>query len=171
MDKRVIEVVEYKSEWAAEFQKEAVLLEELLGNTAVEIHHIGSTSVPGLAAKDLIDIMVEVRSLEELDSFNAGMSELGYDVMGEYGITRRRFFMKGVGKRTHHVHAFPVGDPHVVRHLVFRDYLRSNSDVRTAYEDMKRRAAAECNDDIEIYCKIKDPFIKEHEKTALRLFG
>ncbi|TOF71387.1 GrpB family protein, partial [Vibrio parahaemolyticus] len=112
MSSRVIEVVDYRPSWANEFSDEKVLLESALNSAnVVAIHHIGSTSVKGLCAKPIIDILVEVKSLEELDKNNNLMESLGYEVKGEFGIAGRRYFQKGGIQRSHQVHAFLVGSP------------------------------------------------------------
>ncbi|WP_233090623.1 GrpB family protein [Vibrio sp. IB15] len=110
MSSRVIEVVDYRPSWADDFSDEKVLLESVLNSVnVVAIHHIGSTSVKGLCAKPIIDILLEVKSLEELDKNNNLMESLGYEVKGEFGIAGRRYFQKGGIQRSHQVHAFLVG--------------------------------------------------------------
>jgi hypothetical protein len=109
---RNIVVVEYASERPEKFAAEARCLSDTLTSALIAIHHIGSTSVPGLAAKPIIDILAVVRSLNELDTCNDAMMALGYEAKGEFGIVGRRFFAKGSDAyRTHHVH------PYEPRHL------------------------------------------------------
>lgn len=162
-----VEVVPYDPSWPALFEKEAAALRSILGETLIEVHHIGSTSVPGLAAKPIIDIILEVSDLDELDAKGGQMEQLGYEVMGEYGIPRRRYFRKGGERRTHHVHSFVAGDEHVTRHLAFRDYLRAYPEIAADYAQVKQQAAERSNNDIEEYCDAKDPFVKEYEQKAL----
>ncbi len=164
--------MKYKDEWTGRFRSEYEVLKRLLGDVAVKIHHIGSTSVKGLGAKDLIDIMIEVISLDTVDRFNEELVKLGYEVKGENGIERRRFFMRrGADSFPCHIHAFAVGDSHITRHLAFRDYLIGNPQVRRQYEEIKKDAARRCGNNIEVYCDIKDPFIRKHEKAALELYN
>jgi GrpB-like predicted nucleotidyltransferase (UPF0157 family) len=167
---RRIEIVDYNPDWVIMFQKERALLADLLGPIMIACHHIGSTSVPGLAAKPIIDIMLEVGSLSELDCHTSGMEALGYESMGEYGIAGRRFFRKGGCDRTHHIHAFSAGDFNVERHLAFRDYLRLRPDRLREYAEIKQRVALECANDIEKYCHGKDAFVKNLEREALQHF-
>ena len=129
----------------------------------LKIHHIGSTSVEELAAKPIIDIMMEVVSLDEIDQNRDRFEAAGYVVMGEFVIPGRRYYRKGVKKRTHQIHLFESGDPNLVRHLAFRDYLREFPEIRKEYGDLKIRIASECDNDIERYCDGKDDFIKHHE--------
>ena len=91
---RKIVVVDYHPEWAEAFEREAARIAEVLGENMVAIHHIGSTSVPGLCAKPIIDIMPVVRDIGAVDGCNAGFVALGYTPMGEFGIPGRRYFHK-----------------------------------------------------------------------------
>lgn len=126
------------------FEAERVMLAAALGSAAVALHHIGSTAVPGLAAKPIIDILVEAAVREAIDARTDAMETLGYEALGEYGIAGRRYFRKIVGgRRTHHVHAFIAGSFDIARHLAVRDRLRADSAEREAYAALKRRLAAE----------------------------
>ena len=166
----LVEVVPYNPSWPTQFEAEAQALRTLLGGGIENIHHIGSTSVPGLAAKPIIDIILEVNEISTLDAMKMKFENLGYEVMGEYGIPRRRYFRKGGARRTHHIHAFASGDNHVARHLAFRDYLRAHPTVAKEYAEVKQLAAERSNNDIEDYCDAKDPFVKEHEAKALQWY-
>ncbi|WP_240207456.1 GrpB family protein [Vibrio sp. CyArs1] len=172
MGSRIIEVVDYRPSWAGAFCDEKVLLESVLNLTnVVEIHHIGSTSIKGLCAKPIIDILIEVKSLECLDKNNDSMRSLGYEVKGEFGITGRRYFQKGGVQRSHQVHAFLVGSPEINRHIAFRDYLTAFPEIALRYGKLKREGATICNHDIILYCSHKDNFIKEHVAKAVRWRG
>ena len=105
-------VVEHDPAWFAAARREMRRIRSVLGAVAVEVHHIGSTSIPGILAKPVIDLCLEVRGLSELDGQEAAMGALGYEALGEYGIPRRRFFLRNdeAGVGTHHVHAFAAGD-------------------------------------------------------------
>ena len=92
---RKIVVVDYRPEWAEAFEREAARIANVLGENMVAIHHIGSTSVPGLCAKPIIDIMPVVRDIGAVDECNEGFIALGYTPMGEFGIPGRRYFHKG----------------------------------------------------------------------------
>ena len=165
---RIIRVVDYDPRWPELFKAERNLLLKTLGDLIVRIHHIGSTAVPGLAAKPTIDILPEVTDVNELDGYNAAMEELGYTPMGEYGIPGRRYFHKGYPDRTYHLHAFNAGDPAAIRHIAFRDYLIAHPQIAAEYAELKRRCARECDNDIEKYGALKNDFIKTHEKRALQ---
>ncbi|MEL6135374.1 MAG: GrpB family protein [Bacteroidota bacterium] len=133
----------------------------------IHVHHIGSTSVPDLMAKPIIDMIPEVSNLHYLDTQNMKMDEWGYEVMGEYGIPRRRYFRKGGDNRTHHVHAFATDDPHIKRHLAFRDYLTAHKYIAKAYRKLKWDIAQRIQHDMGDYSDAKDPFIAKHERQAL----
>lgn len=166
----MITVVEYNSEWVLKFKEEEDLLKNVLGPVAINIHHIGSTSVVGLHAKPIIDILIEVGDLGLLDAKNNGMQSLGYEVMGEFGIPGRRYFRKGANTRTHHVHCFMSGDPSLTRHLAFRDYLIAHPSIANDYAQLKLDIVKRCDNDMGKYCDEKDPFITIHEPKAVEWY-
>jgi GrpB-like predicted nucleotidyltransferase (UPF0157 family) len=163
---RVI-VVPYSEEWPRLFREEADRIREALGDEVVEVHHIGSTSVPGLQAKPVIDLMPVVRDIARVDAYNGAMAALGYEGLGENGIPGRRFFRKGGDERTHNVHVFQVGDLGVERHLAFRAYLVAHPEVAVRYGALKADLARRFPEDIEGYMDGKDAFVKEVERQAL----
>ena len=171
VNRRVIEVVEYDPEWASQFESERVLLLDTLGKIAVGIFHIGSTSVKGLVAKPIIDILIEVSSLEALDSKAYQMESLNYLVKGENGLAGRRYFQKGGIQRSHHIHAYKSGDLSLERHIAFRDYLRLNQAVSIEYAKVKVNAANNCDNDSNKYMQSKNRFIQHYEKLALEWFS
>ena len=127
-----IEVKPYDASWVSAFNQEAVALSYVFGDAMVAIHHIGSTSIPGLAAKPIIDILVVLKETRTIDRFSAAMVKLGYRVRGECldaeipGTRGRFYFSKDTGAvRTHQVDACAVGHSEVTDKLAFRDYLRS----------------------------------------------
>jgi GrpB-like predicted nucleotidyltransferase (UPF0157 family) len=165
--KRTIEVVPYDSAWPERFREEAEDLLELFGSQVVAIHHVGSTAIPGIRAKPIIDVLVVVRDLEEIDQRNEEMVARGYIPKGSFGIPGRRFFIKGTEtERTHHVHVFGRGHPAIRRHLTFRDYLRAHPERARAYSDLKAELARRFRHDIEGYMAGKDAFIKAIEKEG-----
>ena len=134
---RKVEVSPYNNRWLSMFDEEANILREIFGSQIVEIHHIGSTSVKGLNAKPVIDIMPVVKNIHKVDFFNEEMKKSGYEPMGDNGLAGRRFFHKGGNNRSHHVHVYQLGNPEIDRHLAFRDYLREHPIVATQYGDLK----------------------------------
>ncbi|KPH96396.1 hypothetical protein AMS58_02210 [Pseudoalteromonas porphyrae] len=171
MSTRVIEVVDYDPNWKNAFETERVMLSKAIGNNAVKVEHIGSTSVKGLAAKPVIDILIEVISLDELDTSNRNIEALGYLVKGENGIEGRRYFQKGGNQRSHHVHAFQTNDSHLHRHRAFKEYLIAHSAIALEYGSIKKEAVSKSENDINVYMALKNSFIQKHEKLALEWFG
>ena len=166
--RRVI-VVSYDPQWPEAFDAAAGEVADALGLERQDVHHIGSTSIPGMAAKPVIDMLAVVADLASLDARVARMESLGYEALGEFGIPGRRYFRRdnAAGERSHQAHAFLRGSPHVERHLAFRDFMRSHSDCAQNYADLKQRLAAAHPTDIEAYMDGKDAFIKEMEARAL----
>ncbi len=166
---RRILVVTHNPAWGNEFEAEAKHIALALGDIVVRLHHIGSTAIPGIFAKPIIDFLMEVEDIVELDDRSSSMEELGYEAMGEFGIPRRRYFRKNnaSGVRTHQVHAFEADSPEVERHLAFRDYMIAHPVEAQMYGELKQRLAREHPDDMEAYMDGKDPFIKEHEAKAI----
>lgn len=165
---RTIIVSPYNPKWPKLFQQEAALIREIFGPELVNIHHIGSTSVPGLSAKPIIDILAVVKDIEGVDRFNEQMKAIGYEPRGEFGIAGRRYFPKGGAERTHHVHAFQFDNIYEIeRHLAFRDYLRAHPEVAHRYGQVKSQLAAQFSNDPEGYMDGKDALVKEIEQAAL----
>lgn len=164
---RTVVIVPYDDKWPEMFETESLLIKTLLGAVAVSVHHIGSTSVPGLSAKPIIDILVEVTDINELDAYNLAMVSAGYISRGENGIPGRRYFIKGGGQRSHQVHAFAIGDLQVLRHLIFRDYLRKNRDIAGEYAEIKHSAALLSQNDVHRYSALKADFIAHHLRLEL----
>jgi GrpB-like predicted nucleotidyltransferase (UPF0157 family) len=166
----LIRVVAHDPAWASQFMEEAARVEAALGEVAVRVRHIGSTSVPGIRAKPVVDILLEVTSLAALDAHTSRLEVLGYEAKGEFGIAGRRYFRRddSAGVRTHQIHAFEPGAPNVLRHIAFRDYLRAHPAVAAEYGALKERLALAHPNDMVAYMDGKDAFIKEHEKRAVQ---
>jgi len=139
-----IVLVEYDSRWPGVFEAEAARVRAALGgDSVVAVEHIGSTAVPGLAAKPIIDLLVGVTSLGCGGEVTPALEAIGYEAQGEFGIPGRLFFEKrGVGAvRTHHLHMAEPGGEFWTEELLFRDYLRAHPDEARAYERLKRDRA------------------------------
>ena len=163
-----VRVVDYDPEWPARFEAEAAVIREIVGDNLIALFHIGSTSVPGLKAKPVIDMLPVVRDIAALDALNEKFAAAGYEAMGEFGIPGRRYFRKGGAVRTHQAHAFQYDNVYAItRHLAFRDYMRAHAEARAAYGELKAALASRFPDDIGAYCDGKDEFVKEYERRAL----
>ncbi len=161
-------VTEYNPKWPAQFEAEVTELRKVFDAELLQIHHIGSTSVPGLKAKPIIDIMPIVKDIRAVDGITDKMVELGYEAMGEYGIPGRRYFRKGGDNRTHHVHVFQVDSGDVQRHLAFRDFLRVHPEEARRYGELKASLAELHPDDIEAYMDGKHNYVQQVEVQALQ---
>ncbi len=168
---RQIEVVAPNPVWPRTYAVEAQLLQLVFGSELVAIHHVGSTAIPGVYAKPIVDIMPLVRVIEVIDSFNRVMEALGYAPRGEYGIAGRRYFSRGGTLRTHHVHVYQAGHPEAARHLLLRDYLRAHPDKALLYSDHKRAVARQYPYDVDAYVEGKDALVKQLLAEALAWQG
>jgi GrpB-like predicted nucleotidyltransferase (UPF0157 family) len=163
-------VTDYNPMWPNMFENEASRIREVFGEELIYVHHIGSTSVPGLKAKPIIDIMPVVRDIKVVDNYNDKMIALGYEPMGEFGIPGRRYFRKGGDNRTHQIHVFQFGSNDVERHLAFRDFLREHTDDANRYAQLKELLAKRFPNDIVAYSDGKDDFVKELEEKAIEWY-
>jgi GrpB-like predicted nucleotidyltransferase (UPF0157 family) len=164
-------VTTYQPRWVDEFRQIATHIRILLGHAAIRIDHIGSTAIPGLGAKDVIDIQITVAALDEVDSLTIALRAAGfrqgttfqYDVFHNKAATdpelRKLFMREPEGERRAHIHIRELGRFNQRYALLFRDYLRAATDARAAYELLKRRAAQLCPDSIEGYLFLKDPVL------------
>ncbi|MBA2176065.1 GrpB family protein [Halobacillus locisalis] len=164
---RKVEVYAYDENWPLKFTEEASKLRELFRSELIDIHHIGSTSVPELKAKPIIDIMPVVKDISIVDTYNDAMKGIGYEPKGENGIPGRRYFEKGGNARSHHVHIYQGGSDDITRHLVFRDYLIAHPTERDDYGELKERLARQFPYDIESYINAKNHLVDEIQQKAL----
>ena len=159
-----IVVVDYDPTWAALFEREHTRLANILGSGMIAIEHVGSTSVPGLAAKPIIDLLIGVKSLPDArSSFLEPLATLGYAYMPEYEswLPGELFFRKGVdGPWTHHVHMMEPSNPRWEGFIVFRDYLRSHPEIAAAYGHLKKALALVFDQDIAAFREAKSPFVR-----------
>jgi GrpB-like predicted nucleotidyltransferase (UPF0157 family) len=160
---RRVELVEHDPSWAELFEAEKGRIAAIFDGRAVGIEHVGSTSVPDLCAKPIVDVLVGLRDLELSDGEIEAMRALGYHYLGEYGLAGRLFFRKE--PRTHHVHVVEHGGEHWERQLTFRDALRTDADERQRYDEFKRKLAAEGHPR-DVYTELKTPFIRDVEARA-----
>ena len=158
----------YSPHWPQEFDRVAAQLRTLLGDKLIAVHHIGSTSVPGLAAKPIIDVLPIVKQIERMDLLTPQFQTAGFQIWGEYGLPGRRFFTKdNNGERTHNVHVYGQGNDHIERHLAFCAYLRRHDAVCREYETLKRKVYAQHPADITAYNDGKNNWIKSIEPLAV----
>src|SRR5262245_15834276 len=167
-----IEIIPYDPGWPAAFEAEAARLRAGLGNLALRIDHHGSTAIPGLGAKPIIDIQVSVATLQPLRAYGGKLGAIGYSHVPHPDDSFCPFFHRpSHGPHTHHVHVVERGGREERRTLAFRDYLRDHPDVAREYEDFKRAVAAQIAaadvESLERYAAAKTDFIERVVAVAL----
>lgn len=159
LEKRLIEIVEYNPAWPGKFATHCAVIARSLGESALRIEHIGSTSVPGLAAKPIIDIMVVVNDSAAESTYLPQLEAAGYVLrVREPDWNEHRMFR--TPQRDVHVHIYSDGCPEIERNLTFRDRLRSDDDDRRRYEQTKRELAARDWSDMNKYAAAKTEVIE-----------
>jgi len=161
-------IVDYDPRWPKFFEEEKANLVRVIGPMMVAIEHVGSTAVPGLAAKPIIDIMVGIQHISDAVWCIQPLKTLGYEYIPDYekSIPERRYFHKGNVHRseqgsTHHLHMVELGSDFWSRQLLFRDYLRAHPDEAQRYADLKKTLAARFASNREGYTNAKTEFIQE----------
>lgn len=185
----------YNPDWIVQFEVEQVQIERALKKFHPIIEHIGSTSIEGIWAKPVIDILVGIPDEKELDAVIEPMVACGYTRVSRFDhlLPYRRLFVafswpesakgepligdedprkfgKDLITRTH-IHVIPKENPNWLRHIAFRDYLRAHPQIKFQYSDLKREIAKQDLEDSSVYNDLKDPFIKETERKALEWYN
>lgn len=166
MEKTIV-IKKYTPNWTLQFTKEQKIIKNIMGDAAIAIEHIGSTSVAGLSAKPILDMMVGVRNLNDIDVFIEPLKTIEYEHVFHKEFPNRRFFRKGLWRAgTHHLHIYQYGSEEWNHNLLFRDYLRSHPNVRQQYEQLKKELANKHRFDRVAYTNAKAPFILDIIKKA-----
>jgi GrpB-like predicted nucleotidyltransferase (UPF0157 family) len=152
-------LVPHRAEWEAIFREEKARLLSGLGARVTAVEHVGSTAIPGLVAKPIIDIIVALKRFEDGFRCVPFMESLGYCFLGEYGIPGRHYFRTNSEIVKFHVHMFQKDDPAVWRHLAFRDYLLARPETAAEYAALKMKLKETCGDDAQKYTDGKAGFI------------
>jgi GrpB-like predicted nucleotidyltransferase (UPF0157 family) len=159
-------IVDYNPGWPTIYEEEKALVLAAIGEYIEEIHHVGSTAVPGLGAKPIIDMMIGIPDLALVEKCVQPLQSLGYEYLGEYGIPGRHYFRKPPGpfasfaQRTHHIHMMETNHSEWRKHTLFRDYLRTHPEDAHQYEELKRELAVKFGSDRDAYTDAKTPFIE-----------
>lgn len=156
-------IVPYDPSWPKQYEEEKDRLQKALGSLVVQIFHIGSTAVPGLGAKPIIDIIIALGNITDVTGCVLPLEKIGYKHLGENGIPGRHFFRKlskETGMRTHHLHIVGAGNEFVEKHLFFRDYLCAHPETVHQYYQLKRELAAKYGKDRDTYTEAKTSFIE-----------
>ncbi|WP_112664225.1 GrpB family protein [Microvirga flavescens] len=165
-----VELVPHDPRWPEISAVESERLAVALGPVLTIVHHVGSTAIPGISAKPILDLIPVVTSLSELDDRKNDVEALGYEWWGELGLPGRRYCTKSepeTGRRLIHLHCFEDGSSEIERHLAFRDYLRERPEIARAYDQEKARCKSLHPDDSHAYSDCKDAWIKKIEEKAL----
>lgn len=150
----------YDDQWPSQYLDEASRLILVFGSALKEIHHIGSTAIPGLSAKPEIDVLAVVNEISQADEWTNSLAELQYLRGGDLS-EGHLFYKRDVeGVRTHKIHVCRAGHPKIHEMLNFRDYLRSHDDTRENYERLKLELERQNTEGIGEYLQGKEPFIR-----------
>ncbi len=152
-------IAPYDPEWPAQFTSLGQNLRTALGDTALRIDHIGSTSVPGLDAKPIIDVQISVASFDTLEAFRGPIERLGFVYRAANPDLSKRYFREGVGERRTHIHVCRAGSWREQFALLFRDYMRAHAQDARRYARLKHALAQKYGDDRQGYTDAKSPFI------------
>jgi GrpB-like predicted nucleotidyltransferase (UPF0157 family) len=159
VEKREIKIVDYDPDWPKKFETHARIIADTLGGSALQIEHVGSTSVPGLAAKPIIDILVVVPNSANEPAYLPQLEAAGYVLrVREPDWNEHRMFR--TPEKEVHIHIYSAGCPEIERNLTFRDRLRRNIDDRSRYERTKRELAAKEWSDMNAYADAKTEVIE-----------
>jgi GrpB-like predicted nucleotidyltransferase (UPF0157 family) len=163
-----VRIVAYDPEWPLRAAEDLRRLETELGSLAVRLEHIGSTAVPGLAAKAILDLQLSVAEMEPRERYVEPLERLGYLFAPSQDSPDHHFFARPPERpRSHHLHVWAAGSRHELRHLAVRDYLRAHADEAARYAALKRAAAARHPEDRLAYMASKEAYMADLEARAL----
>ncbi len=166
-----VRLLPHDPQWADQASREETRILKAVWPAIAEMHHVGSTAIPGIAAKPIIDLVGVGPDLETIEAARPKIEALGNEWPGEYGLEGRRFCTlcdPVTGLRKFHLHCYAAGDHSIHRHLAFRDYLRARPAMAEAYQQMKEDCAAKHPKDSNAYTICKDCWIKKTEAEALK---
>jgi GrpB-like predicted nucleotidyltransferase (UPF0157 family) len=164
-------IEDYNPLWPERFALLRTRIGAALGSLAVAIEHVGSTAVPGLAAKPIIDMDILLQSRADLPLVIIRLASLGYEHRGDLGVSGREAFRTPPTDFPHHLYVCPPHSPEFQRHIAFRNHLRTHADDARAYGDLKRKLASQFRDDREAYNQAKTDFVTEILSRTLRNFS
>jgi len=166
-EQREVELVPHNPEWTQLANQEIDRFREGLSFPIIGIYHIGSTSIPDIKAKPILDFVMEVENLEDVLNSLSEFEAVDYQNKGEFGIPGRQFFTRDTaGERSHHLHVFQKGHPDIERHTIFRDFLRANPDAAHEYEKLKEKLAKRFPKQSGNYTAAKSDFILSMDEVA-----
>ena len=158
LERDIVRLSPYNSDWERFFETEKSRLQEVVGAFVLDIQHVGSTSIPGMIAKPIIDIAIAVQNFEDATVCIKPIEQLGYEYRGENGIPRRHFFTKG-NPRTHHIHMNEISSRDWLDQIAFRSYLIQHPGIAKEYAELKVKLAQSHPNNLQSYTESKTPFI------------
>jgi GrpB-like predicted nucleotidyltransferase (UPF0157 family) len=159
LEKGFVKLSPYTDEWKLLFEEEKATLLTAVGSYILDVQHVGSTSIPGMLAKPIIDIAIAVLDFEEAKVCIRPIEALGYEYKGEFGIPLRHYFVKG-DPRIFHIHICEINSLEWQDHLLFRDYLCQHPNVAREYAELKKQLASKFPQDRTAYLDGKALFIQ-----------
>jgi GrpB-like predicted nucleotidyltransferase (UPF0157 family) len=159
LESDVVRLIPYTNEWARLFQEEKSHLLAAVVEYVLDIQHVGSTSIPGMIAKPIIDIAIAVNNFEEANVCIKPIERLRYEYKGEFGIPRRHYFTKG-NPRTHHIHMNEISSRDRSDQITFRNYLLQHQEIANEYAELKLKLAQRYPTDRQSYTDSKASFVK-----------
>jgi GrpB-like predicted nucleotidyltransferase (UPF0157 family) len=169
-----VELREHNPSWADKAREEATRLTTAVGEVMIVVHHIGSTAIPYIQAKPILDLMPIVVSHAEFEKSRSTVERLGYAWWGEHGLSGRRYCSLDdplTGHRTVQLHCYERDSPEIARHLAFREYLKTHRDLAREYEAEKCRCQTLHPFDAHAYTECKNAWIRRIEAAALLSVG
>lgn len=172
LNKDIVKLVPYEKDWANEFEKEKKILKEVLGEYALDIQHVGSTAIPGIVAKPVLDIAVAVESLDILEILIPILTDAGYDVKNSIEDNNEILARKGSPEcRTHYIHIEVLNGEFWKHHILFRDYMLKHPEAVVMYEKIKKESFSLYKDYRKKYTESKHKFIRKIlEKAEKEIF-
>lgn len=165
-----VELLDYDPAWQDNAANEARRLMAAVGRCLLTVHHVGSTAIPGIHAKPVLDLIPVAMRLSDLDACRAEFEALGYEWWGEYSLPGRRYCTRSApatGTRLSQLHCYEVDSSEITRHLAFRDYLREHLDVAVEYDREKARCQSCHPDNSHDYGDCKEGWIRKTEASAV----
>lgn len=161
LQKGEVRLDKHNPEWEILFRKEKKILLENFPNLILEVSHGGSTAIPGIVAKPIIDIFIAIKSLEDAETIKNELEKLGYEYRGSRSVPERILYVKGNPElRTHHLHFVEVNSDEWKNHILIRDYFLKHPDEANKYGKLKEKLAQKYPNNRESYTHAKDEFIK-----------